>query len=103
MSLFLLAQEMLPSTDGLAGDGNLIWVCGLLLACLTVTNAFWVYRDRRVALENIDERKEWEKKRDAFDVWKDIAHKKMMKLALKVQKALEVWAGIEASELEDEE
>lgn len=104
--LFLrLAQDVtaLPSTDDLQGDGNLIWFIGFLIALLTITNGFWVYRDRRVSAEIIEERIEWEKKRDAFDDWKEKSHKKMMKLALRVQKALEAWAGIEASELVDED
>lgn len=103
--LFLLAQDVnpLPSVDGLKGDENLIWVVGLLLALLTISNGFWVYRDRRLAKEIILERIEWEKKRDDFDDWKEAAHKKMMKLALRVQKALEAWAGIEASDLSDDE
>ena len=106
MSPFLLLSQdvnPLPNTDGLAGDGNLIWFIGLLLGLLAITNAYWVYRDRRVATEVIDERKEWEKKRDGFDDWKENAHKKMMRLALRTQKALEVWAGIEASDLSAED
>lgn len=106
MGFFLqLAQDVnpLPTTEGLAGDGNLIWVIGLLLVFLTITNGFWVYRDRRLAKEVIDERIEWEKKRDDFDDWKENAHKKMMRLALRVQKALEAWAGIEASDLSTDE
>lgn len=106
MGFFLqLAQgDVLPTTEGLEGDENLIWVIGLLLVLLSLTNAFWIYRDRRLAKDVIAERIEWEKKRDLFDDWKEAAHKKMMKLALRVQKALEAWAGIEASDLtEDEE
>jgi hypothetical protein len=103
LSFFRLAQEI-PSTDKLSGDTNLIWFIGFLLFLLCAVNSFWIYRDRRVALEVIDERKEWEKKRDAFDLWKEASHKKMMKLALRVQKALEVWHGIESeSDLVDEE
>ena len=103
--LLQLAQDVnpLPTTDGLEGDGNLIWVIGLLLVFLTLTNAFWVYRDKRLAAEIIDERKAWETKRDAFDDWKEAAHKKMMRLALRVQKALEAWAGIESSNLTTDE
>ena len=73
---------------------------GFVIFLLVTTNTFWVYRDRRVAKEVIDERKEWEKKRDAFDDWKEKAHQKMMRLALRVQKALETWAGIDASKLD---
>lgn len=102
--LLLLGQDLnpLPDTTGLEGDGNLIWVIGFLIALLTISNGFWVYRDRRLAGEIILERIEWEKKRDDFDEWKEKSHKKMMRLALRVQKALEAWAGIEASDLGDE-
>ncbi len=107
-SFFLqLAQDVnpLPTTKGLIGNDNLIWVIGLLLVFLTITNAFWIYRDRRLAKEIVDERKAWETKRDAFDEWKEKAHNRMRRLALRVQKALEVWAGIETTDLalEDEE
>lgn len=100
--LFQLAQEI-PSTDKLSGDGNLIWFIGFILFLLVVSNTFWVYRDRRVALENIDERKEWERKRDLFDDWKEAAHKKMMKLALRVQKGVEALTGLEINSNQDDE
>jgi len=91
MNLFLLlAQDPVTppiTTEGLTGDPNLIWVIGGLLTLLFITNSYWVYRDRRVAAESIAERVEWEKKRDAFDDWKEKAHKKMLRLALRVQKA----------------
>ena len=64
-----------------------------------ITNGFWILRDRRVSAEQIAERIEWEKKRDLFDEWNEKSHKKMMGLALRVQKALEAWAGIKASDL----
>lgn len=105
MFFFLQLAQDLPDTEALKGDEKdiLIWVIGVLLFFLASTNGFWIYRDRRLAAEVIDERKEWEKKRDAFDEWKEKAHNKMMKLALRVQKALEAWAGIEASVDPDEE
>lgn len=107
-----LAQDPLPSTDALEGDANLIWFIAFLIALLTITNGYWSAREwrrsnlaheerARLAQEAIDERKEWEKKRDAFDEWKEKAHQKTLKLALRVQKALEVWHGIEENNLID--
>ena len=104
--LLLLAQDglsPLPTPEGLKGDENLIWVVGFLLVPLSITNAVWSYRHIRFPTERVAERIEWEKKRDLFDDWKEKSHGKMMRLALRVQKALEAWAGIEATGLTDEE
>lgn len=72
-----LAQDVLPTTDGLAGDSNLIWVIGLLLALLSVTNVFWAWRDRVLMKELRGDKK------------------KMLRIAIRTTRAVEAVAGFD--------
>ena len=110
--VLLLAQDptALPTTEGLEGDGNLIWVVGLLLAILSISNIYWGYTLRSLKKDHKEHLVEWKGKETAWEVkrgewetWKDTAHRKMMKLALRTQKAMEVWAGIENDMTEEDD
>ena len=78
MDLYLqLAQDVLPSTEGLAGDTNLIWVIGLLLSLLVLTNGWWVWRDKLLSKELRADKK------------------KMLRIAIRTTRAVEALAQLE--------
>ena len=87
MDLFLLLSQVVPNSDDLkSGDAQtiLVWIIGALLAALVAQTTYLL----KIIKEHKEEAKEWL-------AAKDDSQKKMMRLALRVQKALEVWAQVE--------
>ncbi len=86
MWVFLqLAQAIPDTTDLKSGDTNtiLVWIIGVLL--LVIGGFLW-------------REKQWEKKQGGWDAEREKKNKQILKLALRVQTALEIWAGIEEQE-----